>query len=66
MVGGKSSARTIQSIGRILRLKEGKQASVIDCVYSMKYSKRHFSERKRLYKEYYNLTKFDREIDVQI
>ena len=66
MVGGKSSARTIQSIGRILRLKEGKHASVIDCVYSMKYSKRHFSERKRLYREYYNLTKFDMEIDVKI
>lgn len=66
MVGGRSSARTIQSIGRILRLKEGKQASVIDCVYSMKYSKRHFSERKRLYREYYNLTKFDKEIDVKI
>ena len=66
MVGGKAAARTIQSIGRILRLKEGKQAEVIDCVYSMKYSKRHFSERKRLYKEYYSLTRFDKEVDVQI
>ena len=66
LVGGKAAARTIQSIGRILRLKEGKQAEVIDCVYCTKYGKRHFSERKRLYREYYNLTKFDKEVDVQI
>ena len=66
LVGGKAAARTIQSIGRILRLKEGKQAEVIDCVFNTKYGKRHFSERKRLYKEYYNLTKFDKEVDVQI
>ena len=66
LVGGKAAARTIQSIGRILRLKEGKQAEVIDCVFNTKYGKRHFSERKRLYKEYYDLTKFDKEVDVQI
>lgn len=66
MVGGKAAARTIQSIGRILRLKEGKQAEVIDCVYSTKYGKRHFAERKRLYKEYYNLTKFDKEVEISI
>ena len=65
-VGGKSMARTIQSIGRILRLKEGKQCEVIDSVYSMKYSKRHGTERKRLYKEFYNKTKFDKVVDIQI
>ena len=65
-VGGKSMARTIQSIGRILRLKDGKQAEVIDVVYSMKYSKRHAAERKRLFKEFYNKTKFDKVVDIAI
>ena len=65
-VGGKSMARTIQSIGRILRLKDGKQAEVIDTVYSMKYSKRHAAERKRLYKEFYNKDKFDKVVDLKI
>jgi superfamily II DNA or RNA helicase len=65
-VGGKSLARTIQSIGRILRLKDGKQAEVIDTVYSMKYSKRHAAERKRLYKEFYDKTKFDKTVEMSI
>ena len=65
-VGGKSMARTIQSIGRILRLKDGKQAEVLDVVYSMKYSKRHRAERKRLYKEFYNKSKFDNVVDISI
>jgi superfamily II DNA or RNA helicase len=65
-VGGKSMARTIQSIGRILRLKEGKQCEVIDSVYSMKYSKRHGTERKRLYKEFYDKGKFDKIVDIEI
>ena len=65
-VGGKSMARTIQSIGRILRLKDGKQAECIDVAYSFKYSKRHAAERKRLYKEFYNKTKFDKVVDLQI
>ena len=65
-VGGKSMARTIQSIGRILRLKDGKQAECIDVCYSFKYSKRHAAERKRLFKEFYNKTKFDKVVDIQI
>ena len=65
-VGGKSMARTIQSIGRILRLKDGKQAEVLDVVYSMKYSRKHRIERKRLYKEFYNKSKFDNVVDISI
>ena len=65
-VGGKSMARTIQSIGRILRLKDGKQAEVIDVTYSMKYSKRHAAERKRLYKEFYNMDKFNKVVEIGI
>ena len=59
-------ARTIQSIGRILRLKEGKHCEVIDSVYSMKYSKRHGTERKRLYREFYDKTKFDKVVELSI
>ena len=65
-VGGKSMARTIQSIGRILRLKDGKQAECIDVCYSFKYSKRHAAERKRLYKEFYDKSKFDKVVDLNI
>ena len=65
-VGGKSMARTIQSIGRILRLKDGKQAEVLDVVYSMKYSRKHRTERRRLYKEFYNKSKFDNSVDISI
>ena len=65
-VGGKSMARTIQSIGRILRLKDGKQAEVLDVVYSMKYSRKHRIERRRLYKEFYNKSKFDNSVDISI
>ena len=65
-VGGKSMARTIQSIGRILRLKDGKQAEVIDVSYSCRYSKRHRAERRRLYKEFYNKTKFDKVVELKI
>lgn len=65
-VGGKSMARTIQSIGRILRLKDGKQAEVLDVVYSMKYSRKHRTERRRLYKEFYNKSKFDNVVDISI
>jgi hypothetical protein len=32
----------------------------------MKYSKRHASERKRLYKEFYDKDKFDKIVDIGI
>lgn len=64
--GGKAEAKTIQSIGRILRLKEGKQCEVIDSTFNFKYSKRHSACRKRLYKEFYNKDKYDKVIDIQI
>jgi len=59
-------ARTIQSIGRILRLKDGKQAEVIDTVYSMKYSKRHAAQRRALYLQFYDKQKFDKVVDISI
>lgn len=65
-VGGKALARTIQSIGRILRLKDGKQAEVIDVRFSFKYSRRHAAERKRLYREFYDKDSFDKTVTRKI
>lgn len=64
--GGKAEAKVIQSIGRILRLKDGKNAECIDVKYSSKYSSRHASQRKRMYMDFYNKKKFDREITIKI
>lgn len=58
--GGKSLIKCIQSIGRILRLHESKDfATVIDCVFNFKYSRRHFKERMKLYKDFYHKQKPD-------
>lgn len=49
---GKSFVRAIQSIGRSLRQAEGKEiAHVVDVYSSLKWSKKHFKERKGFYKE---------------
>lgn len=64
---GKSFSRTIQSIGRALRLFNGKQsARLIDCVYNYKYSRRHYSERQRFYGTMYGKKKPDEIIDITI
>lgn len=58
--GGKSLIKCIQSIGRILRLHESKDfATVIDCVFNFKYSRRHFKERMKLYRSFYHKQKPD-------
>lgn len=60
MFSGKSLSRTIQSIGRILRLHKDKDfAKVWDIVFNFKYSRKHLSERLALYKEFYNKSKPD-------
>lgn len=49
---GKSNVRIIQSIGRILRLKENKTlARVIDIIPNTKYALRHKDERIKLYEQ---------------
>jgi superfamily II DNA or RNA helicase len=49
---GKSFIRTIQSIGRGLRLAEDKQyVHFTDICSDLKYSRRHLTERKKYYKE---------------
>lgn len=65
--GSKSTVRTIQSIGRILRLYNGKDyANLIDVVFSTKYSERHYSERLSLYKEFYNKSRPDIEKTIEL
>lgn len=49
---GKSFERTIQSIGRVLRLADGKDiATIYDICSNLKFSKKHLAERKKYYKE---------------
>lgn len=49
---GKSFVRTIQSIGRGLRLADDKdKVHFTDITSDMKYSRRHLTERKKYYKE---------------
>ena len=63
----KSTVRVIQSIGRALRLYGDKdKARLVDCVFNFKYSKRHYDERLRLYRKFYNKNGPDRVVDVKI
>jgi superfamily II DNA or RNA helicase len=52
VAGGKSFIRTVQSIGRGLRLHISKnKLRIIDVYDNMKYSERHADERKRIYEK---------------
>jgi len=63
----KSTTRVIQSIGRVLRLYDGKdQANLIDCVFNTKYSQRHYKERLRLYKEFYGKKQPDEIVRIDL
>lgn len=58
--GGKSITKCIQSIGRTLRLHENKEFStILDCVFNFKYSKKHFRERLKMYRDFYKKQKPD-------
>ena len=49
---GKSFVRVIQSIGRGLRVAQDKDfVNIYDITSSLKFSKRHLTERKKIYKE---------------
>ena len=66
LTSSKSFARTIQSIGRTLRLHSTKDcAHLIDISWNTKYSQKHLEERLRIYKKMYN-KKPDRIIDLEI
>ena len=66
LTSSKSFSRTIQSIGRTLRLHESKDAAhLIDLSWNTKYSQKHLEERLRIYKKMYN-KKPDRIIQLEI
>lgn len=55
LTSSKSFSRTIQSIGRTLRLHKSKDsAHLIDLSWNTKYSQKHLEERLRIYKKMYN------------
>ena len=63
----KSYSRTIQSIGRTLRLHSSKsQAHLVDVVYNFKYSRKHFNERMQFYKDIYKKKKVDEIVKLEI
>lgn len=63
----KSQSRTIQSIGRTLRLHGNKShATIWDIVFNYKYSNKHYLERRALYKKYYEKSKPDEIIKIEI
>ena len=66
LTSSKSFSRTIQSIGRTLRLHATKdKAHLIDLSWNTKYSQKHLEERLRIYKKMYN-KKPDRIIQLDI
>lgn len=62
----KSHSRTIQSIGRLLRQHDDKTyANIYDIVFwGYKYSRRHYNDRRALYKQYYNKSKPDDTVNI--
>ena len=63
----KSASRVIQSIGRTLRLHENKSvAEVVDVVFNYKYSKRHYKERLKLYRDFYMKRKPDKIVRLSV
>lgn len=55
LTSSKSFVRTIQSIGRTLRLHNEKDcAHIIDLSWNTKYSQRHLAERLKIYKQMYS------------
>lgn len=66
LTSSKSFSRTIQSIGRTLRLHESKStARLIDISWNTKYSQKHLAERLKIYKQMYN-KRPDRIIDLDL
>lgn len=54
LTSSKAFARTIQSIGRTLRLHNSKNAAhLIDLSWNTKYSQKHLAERLKIYKQMY-------------
>lgn len=55
LTSSKAFSRTVQSIGRTLRLHSSKaKAHLIDLSWNTKYSQKHLEERLKIYKKMYN------------
>lgn len=66
LTSSKAFSRTIQSIGRTLRLHSSKdKAHLIDLSWNTKYSQKHLEERLRIYKKMYN-KKPDQIIEIEL
>ena len=66
LTSSKSFSRTIQSIGRTLRLHATKdKAYLIDLSWNTKYSQKHLEERLKIYKKMYN-KKPDKIVEIEI
>lgn len=67
MFQSKSFSRIVQSIGRALRLHfSKKEAHVVDVRFNFKYSKKHYDERLKYYKEVYGKREPDEVIRMEI
>ena len=67
LCNSKSHSRTIQAIGRVLRLHSSKnEAHLIEVRYNFKYSQRHYDERFQLYRETYGKRRPDEIINLTI
>lgn len=67
MFQSKSFSRIVQSIGRALRLHFSKtEAHVIDVRFNFKYSKKHYEERLKYYKEVYGKKGPDEILRIEI
>jgi len=66
---GLAASKIIQSIGRGLRLKDGKtHVRIIDFYHELRYSQAHYTERLKLYGKHYGINSSDivqKFIDVQ-
>ena len=66
LTSSKAFSRTIQSIGRTLRLHSSKdKAHLIDLSWNTKYSQKHLEERLKIYKKMYH-KKPDRVVQLEI
>lgn len=67
MFQSKSFSRIVQSIGRALRLHFSKtEAHVVDVRFNFKYSKKHYDERLKYYKEVYGKKQPDEIVRLEI
>jgi superfamily II DNA or RNA helicase len=63
---GTSTTKIVQAIGRGLRLRDGKtEMFLYDFYHNFKYSKQHYTTRKKMYDEHYNSKTF-RELEYDL